>query len=208
MRDRHIFKEDIEVPEIVLQKVDDALTRIQTEGTDTMSEKQSLHNKAAKRAGKKVWIFRSRAAALVCAFALAATGITAAAAAHYFWSRGLQGTIRATAKQQQALTEQGMATKLEQSVQEPVEMEQEQNGQPGKGEPGKEESVKTEPVTVGDITICPLETIVDGYFAYLSFQVKGYELLEGEAPGFDFPFAVRRLCTEFFKRSFYFLLLF
>lgn len=170
MRETHIFKEDIEVPEIVLQKVDDALTKIQTEGTDIMSEKQNIN----KKTGKKVRLFRNQAAVIACVLALAATGITAVAAAHYFWSRGMQGTIQATDEQQQELIEQGMATKLEQAESQPGQTEQTKNIQ------------SIESVTVGDITIRPLETIVDGHFAYISFQVDGYELAKEEVPGFEF----------------------
>lgn len=188
MRKTHMFKENIEVPEIVLQKVEDALAKIQAEGTETMSEKQKLQ----KKAEKKVRFLKSQAAAIACILALAATGITAAAAVHYFWSRGMQGTIQATGEQQQALMEQGMATRLEQAERVPGEPGQPENGQPGTGQlengqpgTGQPENGCVEPVTVGNITISPMETIVDGYFAYLSFRVAGYELPKGEAPGFE-----------------------
>lgn len=149
MREQDVFKRDIEVPEIVQHKIKDALTQIQTEGTEDMKTKQNKH------------FFKHQAAVIAAVCLLTATGITAAAAAHYFWSRGMKGTIQATDEQQQALTEQGIATNLEQ-----------------------QEKTDIEAVTDGGITIKPMETIVDGHFAYLSFSIEGYEFPEGDHPSF------------------------
>ena len=40
-------------------------------------------------------------------------------------------------------------------------------------------------VTDNGITITPETIIVDKYFAHISFSVKGYDLAEGDEPGFD-----------------------
>lgn len=157
MGKKNIFTEDIEVPDIVQNKVEDALVRIQTEGTESMSNK-----KVQNMFDKKKSMFRHKAAAAACVCLLAAGSITAAAAAHHFWSRGMNGNIQATDEQQKSLAEQGVIKFL--------------------NEPGSGDSMA---VTDGGITITPLESIVDGHFAYLSFSVEGYDYKEGTEPSFE-----------------------
>lgn len=40
-------------------------------------------------------------------------------------------------------------------------------------------------VTQGDITVTVQQSIVDNYFAYLSFKVEGYKVEDGVQPGFS-----------------------
>lgn len=157
MKKNNIFMEDIEIPEIVQSKVNDALAQIKMEEADIMTEK----NKAQKIRKRKT-IFKSQAAVVAGICILAASSITAVAAVHHFWSRGMRGNIQATQEQQQILKEQGVATELEET-----------------------ENYDSMAVTIDGVTVKPMETIVDGHFAYVSFSVEGYTLKEGEVPGFE-----------------------
>lgn len=156
--DRKIFSEEIEVPDIVKQKAEDAFAKIKMEGTGQMKSIQKYNN-----AGKnKKNIFKSQVAAVVCICLIAAAGTSAVAAIHHIWGRAMKGTLQATDEQQQVLTQQGMAT---------VMTEQEQYDELA--------------VTAGGVTVAPDTVIVDDRFAYLSFKVRGYELEAGKEPCFE-----------------------
>jgi hypothetical protein len=93
---------------------------------------------------------------------LAMGSVTAIAATHHIWSRGMSGTMQATDEQQQALTEQGVASVMQ-----------------------EQEAYEQLAVTDGNVTIAPETVIADERFAYLSFSVSGYTLGEGVEPGFE-----------------------
>lgn len=158
---RKIFTQNTEVPDIVQKKVDDALARIKTEEKNHMAEKRKIQE-FPNRNG----MFKRGTAAAAFLGVFTAFGITAVAAAgyYYYWSRGMQGALQATEEQQQSLTEQGVATILRQP------------------ENNAETSMA---VTDAGITITPMEIIVDGQFAYLSFSVEGYDIGAEEEPGFE-----------------------
>lgn len=91
----------------------------------------------------------------VAAATVAVGAITVSASAYIRWSRGLEDGLQTTAEQRQVLEENQMASFVEQSV------------------------------TQGDVTVTAQQSIVDNYFAHLSFKVEGYEVEEGISPGFS-----------------------
>lgn len=91
-----IFSEEVEVPDIVMQKMDTAFAEIQSEG--------KIMAKTTRRK------YKISAAAVACATVIVAGGITGIAAIHHVWSRGIEGTLQATDEQKQALVDNGVAT--------------------------------------------------------------------------------------------------
>lgn len=86
---------------------------------------------------------------------LALCTISVSAAAYLHWSKGLQESLQVTAEQQKTLEENQMSSYVGQSV------------------------------TQGDVTVTAQQCIVDNYFAHLSFKVEGYEVEDGQQPGFS-----------------------
>lgn len=154
-KNSNIFQEDIKVPEIVLQKADEAFAGIQTEGRSTMKKNNQTEN-------RKHTFWRNPAAVAACTCIIVAGSVTAGTAVHHVWSRGMQGAVQATDTQQKELTDKGAAV---------VSKEQ------------KDYSKLA--VTDNGITITPETIIVDENFAHIAFSVKGYDLAEGDEPGFD-----------------------
>lgn len=154
-KNSNIFQDDIKVPEIVLQKADEAFAGIQTEGRSTMKKNNQTEN-------RKHTFWKNPAAVAACACIIVAGSVTAGAAVHHVWSRGMQGAVQATDTQQKELTDKGAAV---------VSKEQ------------KDYSKLA--VTDNGITITPETIIVDENFAHIAFSVKGYDLAEGDEPGFD-----------------------
>lgn len=154
---RDIFTDEIRIPDVVLRKADDAFARIQKEGNLEMNRKKEQKKKKRKN------FLRRQTAAAACICLLVAAGITATAAIHRLWSRGMQGTVRATQTQQQELIEQGVATVLEET-----------------------ESPENLSVTDGTVTITPQTVIVDSHFAHISFLVEGYAPDGNVEPAFEF----------------------
>lgn len=95
------FKEDFEIPGIVEQKMENALVRIRMEDTMTRNRIQNVN---AGRKKKEKWI-KNRAAVIAGICLLTLGSISAYAAYHYFWSRGMQGELYATEGEQQKLVE-------------------------------------------------------------------------------------------------------
>jgi hypothetical protein len=145
------FKQDVEIPEIVMQKANDAFSRIERE------DKMSMEHK--KQTARH---FSGKAVAAAAIGILAMGSVTAIAATHHIWSRGMNGTLQATDEQQQVLTEQGVASVMQ-----------------------EQEAYEQLAVTDGNVTIAPETVIADERFAYLSFSVSGYILGEGVEPGFE-----------------------
>ena len=99
--ERNILNSDVEIPEVVLKKADDALAQIR--------ESTKPVRKAKKESRFQGGFRYAQAAAIACAVLVGAGGITVTAAVvHHLWSRGMQGNIQATEEQQKDLAEQGM----------------------------------------------------------------------------------------------------
>lgn len=154
-KNSNIFQDDIKVPEIVLQKADEAFARIKTEGESTMKRTNQTEN-------RKHTLWRNPAAVAACACIIVAGSVTAGAAVHHVWSRGMQGAVQATDSQQKELTDKGAAVVLK-----------------------EQDDYSKLAVTDNGVTITPETIIVDGHFAHIAFSVKGYDLAEGDEPGFD-----------------------
>lgn len=156
MDEKKILQEDVELPEVVLSKANHALEMIRQEETENMAaDNQKKSKKNTRRIKSQV-----AAAAAVCV--LAVGGVSAVAAIHHNWGRGMSGNIQATDTEQQKLTDDGVAVVY----------------------PEKEEYEALK-VTNNGVTIVPDTVIVDAQFAYLSFTISGYNLPEGEEPGFE-----------------------
>lgn len=156
MDEKKILQEDVELPEVVLSKANHALEMIRQEETENMAaDNQKNRKKNTRRIKSQV-----AAAAAVCV--LAVGGVSAVAAIHHNWGRGMSGNIQATDTEQQKLTDDGVAVVY----------------------PEKEEYEALK-VTNNGVTIVPDTVIVDAQFAYLSFTISGYNLPEGEEPGFE-----------------------
>lgn len=154
-KNSNIFQGDIKVPEIVLQKADEAFAGIQTEGRSTMKKTNQTEN-------RKHTFWRNPAAVAACTCIIVAGSVTAGAAVHHVWSRGMQGAVQATDTQQKELTDKGAAVVLK-----------------------EQDDYSKLAVTDNGITITPETIIVDENFAHIAFSVKGYDLAEGDEPGFD-----------------------
>ena len=101
--ERNVLNSDVEIPEVVLKKADDALAQIR--------ESTKPVRKAKKESRFQGGFRYAQAAAIACAVLVGAGGITVTAAVvHHLWSRGMQGNIQATEEQQKDLAEQGMVT--------------------------------------------------------------------------------------------------
>ena len=154
-KNSNIFQDDIRVPEIVLQKADEAFAGIQTEGRSTMKKNNQTEN-------RKHTFWRNPAAVAACTCIIVAGSVTAGAAVHHVWSRGMQGAVQATDTQQKELTDKGAAVVLK-----------------------EQKDYSKLAVTDNGITITPETIIVDENFAHIAFSVKGYDLAEGDELGFD-----------------------
>lgn len=156
MDEKKILQEDVELPEVVLSKANHALEMIRQEETENMAADNQKNSKKNTRRIKS----QVAAAAAVCV--LAVGGVSAVAAIHHNWGRGMSGNIQATDTEQQKLTDDGVAVVY----------------------PEKEEYEALKVINNG-VTIVPDTVIVDAQFAYLSFTISGYNLPEGEEPGFE-----------------------
>ncbi len=158
---QEIFTQDIEVPEIVKKKADDAFSKIRQENAERMD--RTAKTCEIQTYKKKRFSLKRPAAAAACICLLAASSLTALAAAYHYWSRGMQGNLQATPEQQNELVENGTTMLFE-----------------------SHESYESMAITSGGITVKPVETIVDAHFAHLSFSVEGYDLGETDEPCFEF----------------------
>ncbi len=156
MDEKKILQEDVELPEVVLSKANHALEMIRQEETENMAADNQKNSKKNTRR------IKSQVAAAVAVCVLAVGGVSAVAAIHHNWGRGMSGNIQATDTEQQKLTDDGVAVVY----------------------PEKEEYEALK-VTNNGVTIVPDTVIVDAQFAYLSFTISGYNLPEGEEPGFE-----------------------
>ena len=159
--EKQILKSDVEIPEVVLKKTDDALAQIR--------ESTKPVRKAKKESRFQGGFRYAQAAAIACAVLVGAGGITVTAAVvHHLWSRGMQGNLQATEEQQKDLAERGMVTQFDQSAAQEEGL-----------------NLSSMEVTSEGITVKPMELIADGYFVHAAFQVSGYDLADGEEPCFE-----------------------
>lgn len=149
---RNLFSEEIELSEIVLKKTNQAFEMIKQEDTGYM--------KKSNIGGRK--FLKGRAAVIAGVCILAASSISAAAAIHHYWGRGMTGNLQASDTKQQELTENGIATVYREDPDYP-----------------------SLAVTNNGITVAPDTVIVDDRFAYMSFRISGYSVADREEPGFD-----------------------
>lgn len=156
MDEKKILQEDVELPEVVLSKANHALEMIRQEETENMAADNQKNSKKNTRR------IKSQVAAATAVCVLAVGGVSAVAAIHHNWGRGMSGNIQATDTEQQKLTDDGVAVVY----------------------PEKEEYEALK-VTNNGVTIVPDTVIVDAQFAYLSFTISGYEVAEGKEPGFE-----------------------
>ena len=153
MSDKHnIFPEEIELSEIVLNKTNQAFERIKQEDTGYMKKSNNRNRKS----------FKGQAAAVAGVCVLAISSISAVAAIHHYWGRGMNGNLQASDAQQQELTENGVAKVYR-----------------------EDPDYASLAVTDHGITVAPETVIVDDRFAYMSFKISGYRVADGEEPGFD-----------------------
>lgn len=148
----NIFPEETELSEIVLQKTNQAFEMIRQEDTDHVD----------KTAFRSRIFFRQKAVAIAVVCILAVSSISAAAAIHQYWGRGMKGNIQASDVQQQELTESGEAKVYR-----------------------DDPDYSSLAVTDNGVTIAPDTVIVDDRFAYMSFRISGYSVDEGVEPGFE-----------------------
>lgn len=147
-----ILSEEIELSEIVLKKTNQAFEMIKQEDIVSM--------KKTRNRGKKMFKTQAAVAAGICI--LAVSGISAAAAVHHYWGRGMNGNIQASDEQQQVLTEKNIAKVFREEPDSP-----------------------SLAVTINGVTIEPDTVIVDERFVYMSFRISGYSVADRMEPGFD-----------------------
>lgn len=149
---RKIFSEEVELSEIVLKKTNQAFARIKQEDTGYM--------KRTTTEGRK--LFKTQAAVMAGVCVLAISSVSAIAAIHHYWGRGMKGNIQASDIQQQVLTEKKIAKVY-----------------------NEEPDASMLAVTDSGITIKPDTIVVDDRFAYMTFNISGYHVAEGMEPGFE-----------------------
>ncbi len=147
-----ILSEEIELSEIVLKKTNQAFEMIKQEDIVCM--------KKTHIRGKKM--FKTQAAVIAGVCILAVSSISAVAAIHHYWGRGMNGIIQASDEQQQVLTEKNIAKVY-----------------------GEEPDSPSLAVTNNGVTIEPDTVIVDERLVYMAFRISGYSAADKMEPGFD-----------------------
>ncbi|MCM1263260.1 MAG: DUF4179 domain-containing protein [Butyrivibrio sp.] len=169
-----ILEKDIVIPDVVLKKAENAFDIIHAdekcrENQDL--EKEIRESRKAKKEGeekRKMIKVRESAiksnrrlktrlkAACVLAAVLVLAFGTACFAYHMNWSRGIENSLHATEEIKTQAEEIKLADFPEQSV------------------------------TCNGITVTAKQSIVDNYYALLSFEVSGFELADNEEPAFEY----------------------
>ncbi len=147
-----ILSEEIELSEIVLKKTNQAFEMIKQEDI--------VYMKKTHTRGKKMFKTQAAVIAGVCIFAV--SSISAVAAIHHYWGRGMNGNIQASDEQQQMLTEKNIAKVYSEEPDSP-----------------------SLAVTNNGVTIEPDTVIVDERFVYMTFRISGYNVADRMEPGFD-----------------------
>ena len=146
-----ILSEEIELSEIVLKKTNQAFEIIKQEDIVCMKK---THTR-----GK---MFKTQAAVIAGVCILAISSISAVAAIHHYWGRGMNGNIQASDEQQRALTEKNIAKVYSEEPDSP-----------------------SLAVTNNGVTIEPDTVIVDERFVYMAFRISGYSVADRMEPGFN-----------------------
>lgn len=154
-KDNNLWNTDVELPEIVLEKANDAFAKIQKEETSTMTDINSYKKTNRSRTLRKF------TAVAACAGLLVVGSVASAAAIHHIWGRGMQGTLQSTDEQQQKLTDQGIAQVIPEQT-----------------------DYSDLAVTSNGVTVAPDTVITDDKFLYISFSVSGYST-DGTQPDFE-----------------------
>ena len=147
-----ILSEEIELSEIVLEKTNQAFEMIKQEDIVCMKK---THTKDKK-------VFKTQAAVIAGVCILAVSSISAVAAIHHYWGRGMNGIIQASDEQQQVLTEKNIAKVYSEEPNSP-----------------------SLAVTNNGVTIEPDTVIVDERLVYMAFRISGYSAADKMEPGFD-----------------------
>ena len=147
-----ILSEEIKLSEIVLKKTNQAFEMINQEDIVCMKK---THTR-----GKKM--FKTQAAVIAGVCILAVSSISAVAAIHHYWGRGMNGMIQASDEQQRVLTEKNIAKVYSEEPDSP-----------------------SLAVTNNGVTIEPDTVIVDERFVYMAFRISGYSVADRMEPGFD-----------------------
>ena len=154
-KDNKLCNADVELPEIVLEKANDAFAKIQKEETSTMTNINSYKKTNRSRTLRKF------TAVAACAGLLVVGSVASAAAIRHIWDRGMQGTLQSTDEQQQKLTDQGIAKVIPEQT-----------------------DYSDLAVTSNGVTVAPDTVITDDKFLYISFSVSGYST-DGTQPDFE-----------------------
>ena len=154
-KDNKLCNADVELPEIVLEKANDAFAKIQKEETSTMTNINSYKKTNRTRTLRKF------TAVAACAGLLVVGSVASAAAIRHIWDRGMQGTLQSTDEQQQKLTDQGIAKVIPEQT-----------------------DYSDLAVTSNGVTVAPDTVITDDKFLYISFSVSGYST-DGTQPDFE-----------------------
>ena len=147
-----ILSEEIELSEIVLKKTNQAFEMIKQEDIVCMKKTHTSRGK----------MFKTQAAVIVGVCILAISSISAVAAIHHYWGRGMNGNIQASDEQQQVLTEKNIAKVYSEEPDSP-----------------------SLAVTNNGVTIEPDTVIVDERFVYMAFRISGYSVADRMEPGFE-----------------------
>lgn len=147
-----ILSEEIELSEIVLKKTNQAFEMIKQEDIVYMKKTHTRDKK----------MFKTQAAVIAGVCILAVSSISAVAAIHHYWGRGMNGNIQASDEQQQVLTEKNIAKVYSEEPDSP-----------------------SLAVTNNGVTIEPDTVIVDERFVYMTFRISGYTVVDRVEPGFD-----------------------
>ncbi len=147
-----ILSEEIELSEIVLKKTNQAFEMIKQEDIVCMKK---THTRSKK-------MFKTQAAVIAGICILAVSSISAVAAIHHYWGRGMNGNIQASDEQQRVLTEKNIAKVYSEEPDRP-----------------------SLAVTNNGVTIEPDTVIVDERFVYMAFRISGYSVADRMEPGFD-----------------------
>ena len=147
-----ILSEEIELSEIVLKKTNQAFEMIKQEDIVCMKKTHTSRGK----------MFKTQAAVIVGVCILAISSISAVAAIHHYWGRGMNGNIQASDEQQRVLTEKNIAKVYSEEPDRP-----------------------SLAVTNNGVTIEPDTVIVDERFVYMAFRISGYSVADRMEPGFD-----------------------
>ena len=96
------LQQDVEIPEVVRKKADQAFAKIRAEQEETGMDNKKVVSYNKKRTGRKVFSKR-KIAAVAAVAALATATVTAGAAAYMKWSTGMAEGMQATETQQKQL---------------------------------------------------------------------------------------------------------